>query len=134
MLARAGAMFPARIHFPHQQQEIAMQVCRIALYAVSVFIVGRFSILSAQSLGGAGTVEGVVIDPSGAAVVNAQVAISNTITGYKQQTKSDTTGNFKFSNVPPNPYHLQVTAAGFSPFAQDLAVRTSVPISLKVPL
>jgi len=111
-----------------------MQVCRIALYVISVFSVGGFSFASAQSLGGAGTVEGTVVDPSGAAVANAQVEISNTITGYKQQIKTDTTGGFKFSNVPPNPYHLAVTAAGFSAFSQDLAVRTSVPITVKVPL
>src|SRR3569832_1495735 len=106
-----------------------MQVCRILLYGViGVSILGSSSPVFAQSLGGAGTVEGVVSDPSGAAVANAEVQIGNSITGYKQQTKTDTTGGFKFSNIPPNPYHVQVTASGFAAFAQDVAVRTAVPI------
>ena len=88
----------------------------------------------AQSLGNAGTVEGTVTDPSGAAIPNASVSIINRITGYQQGTKTDAAGGFRFSNIPPNPYHLEVSAPHFSAYAQDVTVRSSVPISLKVPL
>ena len=111
-----------------------MQVCRIVFFIVICVLISRFTPTFAQSLGGAGTVEGVVTDPSGAAISNAQVELSNAISGYKRQTTTDATGTFRFSNLPPNPYRVQVTVSGFAPFSQDVAVRTAVPISLKVPL
>jgi hypothetical protein len=43
-------------------------------------------------------------------------------------------GNFSFVNVPYNPYHLSVEATGFSPYAQDVDVRSSVTLNLKVSL
>src|SRR5262249_27193150 len=43
-------------------------------------------------------------------------------------------GVFRFTNVPFNPYHLQVSRAGFDTTAQDLSVRSTVPIALKIML
>src|SRR5438270_3577634 len=109
-----------------------MQVCRTVLYiAICVF---SFKPVFSQSLGGAGTVEGVVVDPSGAAIARAEVEISNAISAYKQKAVTDTTGGFRFQNVPPNPYHIQINVPGFAPFSQDVTVRTAVPINLKIPL
>lgn len=90
--------------------------------------------LMAQSLGGAGTIGGTVTDPSGAVISQATIEIRNPITGYKQATRADGSGTFRLLNVPPNPYHLQVSAPGFAPSEQDITVRTSVPISLTIPL
>src|SRR5215470_5076669 len=84
--------------------------------------------ISAQSLGNAGTVDGIVADPSGAAVPKAAVQIHNPLTGYQQATVTDANGTFRFSNVPPNPYHLEVRAPGFSAAEQDVTVRSAVPI------
>ena len=92
------------------------------------------SMAPAQSLGSAGTIEGTVTDPSGAVVSKATVEIRNPISAYRQSTTTDSTGAFRFTNIPPNPYHLKVTAAGFAPAEQDVSVRTSVPISLTIPL
>ncbi|HUS06940.1 MAG TPA: TonB-dependent receptor [Bryobacteraceae bacterium] len=92
------------------------------------------SIASGQSLGGAGTVDGVVTDPSGSAVPNASISLKNVLTRFNKTVTSDNTGAFRFTNVPPNSYHLDAAAAGFAPFSQDVVVRTSVPISLKIPL
>ncbi|MDX6694502.1 MAG: hypothetical protein QOF02_2105 [Blastocatellia bacterium] len=88
----------------------------------------------AQALGGAGTVSGVVTDPNGAVVPSASINIANPVTGYTRTTKTDAEGAFRFDNVPPNNYQLSVTAEGFTTAAQSLTVRTSVPISLKIPL
>jgi hypothetical protein len=92
-------------------------------------------IASAQ-LGNSGSIEGVVRDPSGAAVVNATVEISNPVTGYTRTTATSDEGTFRFTNVPFNPYHLTVAAQGFASFSQDVEVRSTVPakadVSLKV--
>ena len=87
-----------------------------------------------QSLGSAGTVEGTVTDPTGAVISGASVELQNPITGFKRQTTTDNTGSFRFTNIPPNPYHLHVSVAGFKEAHQDVTVRSSVPVNLKIPL
>src|SRR2546425_890973 len=95
---------------------------------------GISAFLRAQSLGNAGTVEGTVVDPSGAVVVGADVTLRNRVTGYTQSAKSASDGSFKLLNIPPNPYHLEVKASGFSDFSQDVTIRSSVPIQIKAAL
>src|ERR1700751_4655551 len=90
-------------------------------------------VLFAQS-GNSGTISGVVKDPSGAVVAGAAVTIHNPVSGYDRSTTSDRTGSFTFSNIPLNPYHLSIAAAGFGTYAQDVDVRSSVPVSVNVPL
>ena len=88
----------------------------------------------AQSLGSAGTIDGVVTDPSGSVIPGASVELKNPITNYDRSTVTDAGGAFHFLNVPPNPYQVVVTAKGFAIGAQDVAVRSSVPIALKFAL
>ncbi len=87
-----------------------------------------------QSLGNAGTIEGTVVDPDGAAVAKAMVTIHNPVTGYRQSTYSGADGTFRFGNIPPNSYHVEATASGFAVFAQDVTIRSAVPIQLKAAL
>jgi hypothetical protein len=88
----------------------------------------------AQSSGRAGTIIGTVTDPSGAAIPGASIEIKNPISGYSKTLTADATGTFKFIDVPPNNYHLRVSAGSFQDFHQDLTVRTAVPITLSIPL
>jgi hypothetical protein len=88
----------------------------------------------AQSLGSAGTVSGTVVDPNGAVITGATVTIQNSVTGYRRTATTDTTGTFRFADVPPNNYQLSVSANGFSAASQNLTVRTAVPISLNIAL
>src|SRR5882757_9283706 len=97
-----------------------------AISVASVFV-------DAQALN-AGTVTGVVTDPNGAVVPNATVTIANAVTGYTRTASTDADGAFRFDNVPPNNYQLKASAPGFTSEQQSLTVRTSVPISVKVPL
>jgi len=88
----------------------------------------------AQSSGTAGSIDGKVTDPTGAVVVGAQVKIQNPVSGYSQTAVADSVGQFHFRNVPFNPYHLSVTAGGFASQAQDVSVRSSVPVTANVQL
>src|SRR5260370_34815332 len=85
-------------------------------------------------LGNSGSIDGVVKDPSGGVVVGATVEISFPVTGYQRQTTTGSDGSFDFTNVPFNPYHLVVTAAGFNSYTQDVDVRSVVPTSLQISL
>ena len=102
------------------------------IFAVAFFSFG-LSIL-AQSIGNAGTIEGIVTDPTDAVIRGSTIEIQNLITGFRRQTTTDDAGNFRFTNIPPNIYHLHATANGFKEMHQDLTVRTSVPLSLKITL
>ncbi len=88
----------------------------------------------AQSLGNAGTIEGTVADPSGAVIPKASITIANAVTGYKQTLESGSDGSFRLLSIPPNNYHLTVTASGFSTFSQDVVIRNSVPVQIKAVL
>ncbi|MGA2981799.1 MAG: TonB-dependent receptor [Terriglobales bacterium] len=88
----------------------------------------------AQSGGSSGSINGAVLDPSGAVVANASVEIHQAVSGYDRTTTTDSKGNFSFTNVPFNPYHMTVTAAGFAQYAQDVETRSVVPVTVKVTL
>ena len=102
-----------------------------------LIVVSIFSTASvcarAQGLS-AGTVTGVVVDPNGAVVPNATVTIANSVTGYTRAASSGTDGTFRFDNVPLNNYQVTVSATGFAADRESVAVRTSVPITLRVAL
>ena len=102
--------------------------------AFAAFSLILFVVAASAQLGNSGSIEGVVKDPSGAAIVNAAVEIKDPVSGYARTTNTNSEGAFRFTNVPFNPYHLSVTADGFAPFAQDVQVRSSVPTTVEVAL
>jgi len=103
----------------------------------SLILVLSFLLCTARvfgQTGNAGSIEGVVKDPSGAAVANAKVEITNPVSAVKRSTVSGADGSFRFTNLPFNPYHLTVMADGFDPFTQDVEVRSTVPASAQITL
>ncbi len=81
-----------------------------------------------------GNIQGAVTDPSGAAIPGATVTIYDPVSQFQQTATTDSSGNFSISNVPFNPYHMTVTAKGFAPYVQDVSIRSTVPVSLKISL
>ena len=109
---------------------------RLSVYAVLVlgFVLCFALSPTMAQLGNSGSIEGVVKDPTGGVMVGATVEISNPVTGFERQTTTGNDGTFSFSNIPFNPYHLKVTAEGFAAYAQDVDVRSTVPMSLPISL
>ena len=71
-----------------------------------------------------GTVDGSVIDSSGAAVAGAQVTLTNTGTQEKRVQPTGNEGLYSFVNVPPGNYRLDVEKAGFKHFTRtDVVVQ-----------
>src|SRR5262249_3493253 len=85
-------------------------------------------------VGNSGSLEGVVNDPSGSAGANATVDVSNPVSGFRREVTTGTDGAFRVTNVPFNPYHLVVTAAGFASYADDVEVRSGVPTTVQIAL
>lgn len=109
-----------------------LRCCALAIFLFALLC--PRSELDAQSLSSSGTVRGSVLDPSGAAVNGAIVEVHNPVSGYTRTSTTNSQGNFDISNVPFNNYHLTASAPGFQAGVQDVDVRSSVPLDLKVSL
>ncbi len=104
----------------------------IFLFLYAAFFTGFFSTCRPQS--NSGSVTGVVVDPSGAVVPSAAVTIQNPVSRYMQTGETNAQGQFRFTNLPFNPYHLTVTINGFVTAVRDVDVRSTVPTNLSVTL
>ncbi len=106
---------------------------RVAALVILAALVGCGVSILAQSVG-SGTIRGTVLDPSGAAIKGATVQVHNPVSHYSVSLRTDDQGAFEFRNVPLNNYHLQVSAKNFQTNQQDVNVRSSVPVELKIDL
>jgi hypothetical protein len=100
-----------------------------------------FFLIAALSCGNAfsqsitsGTVTGTVSDPSGAVIPGVQVGLRNAVTGYTQNAATDSSGAFRFNNVPINNYDLTASVSGFSTSKQTVSVRGALPVTADVTL
>ncbi len=104
---------------------------RSLLYLFSSAIVFAPSpLFPAQSANSSGTINGTVMDGSGAVIAGAQISIENPVSGFSRSTVTDSNGSYKFTNLPFNPYHLVITAPGFDPSTRDVDVRSTVAFNL----
>jgi carboxypeptidase family protein len=74
--------------------------------------------LWAQAVANA-TIHGLVTDPAGAPVANAQVKATQTDTGQSQSALSAADGSYLLPNLPVGPYRLTVSAASFKSYGQS---------------
>jgi hypothetical protein len=105
----------------------------VAAILVAIGAIG-VSFAHAQELGGAGTIQGTVKDPTGGVMQAVEVKISNPLSGFSRTTTTDAAGKYVFRNLAPNPYHISVAAQGFQPLERDVTVRTGVPIDVDLTL
>ena len=63
-------------------------------------------------------ITGTVTDPSGAAIANAAITLTNQATHVARQSVSGDSGGFNFVNLGVGQYTLVVTASGFQKFSR----------------
>jgi hypothetical protein len=73
---------------------------------------------AAMAQQGTANVTGVVKDPSGAAIANAQIELTNVNTGVVRKTATTGDGIYDFPSVVPGTYSMQASASGFSAVSQ----------------
>ena len=78
--------------------------------ALAVFVLLLTTTAFAQI---AADLRGRVLDPSGAAVPNARVQLTETSTSITQATITSSTGDYIFTQLNPGTYSIDVTATGF---------------------
>ncbi len=110
-----------------------MRVPQIAfLCVVSLFLV---SPILAQSPNG--TINGRVLDPSGAVIVGAEITIVNDATRVQYASKTNGEGIFVVTNLPPGAYRLQVAKQGFKTLIKPdivLNVQDAMAINFTLPI
>jgi len=91
--------------------------CFLRLLVMLLSVAGLMS-TAALAQQAVATVNGIVNDPSGAAIANAEVSLTNVNTGVVRKTTTNTNGIYAFPSVVPGPYSMQASATGFSTVSQ----------------
>lgn len=82
-----------------------------------------------------GTISGVVTDPTGAVVPNAQVTVTEVATGISQKVQTGTDGVYSFLSLPVGGYQLEVKAGGFETYLRkDITLLTNDKLRFDVVL
>ncbi len=82
-----------------------------------------------------GSVIGTVTDPSAARIPGASITLVNTGTGERRTALSDEDGAYRFVNLVPGSYKLEVELAGFQRYVRDqIAVNVEAAVRLDVVL
>ena len=81
-----------------------------------------------------GSVQGAVLDASGAVVVGAKVTVTNKATGESRTLTTTGSGSYSFGVLIPGNYTLRIEAKGFK--TAELSVKAEVgvvtPISVRL--
>jgi len=81
------------------------------------------------------TLSGSVTDPSGAAIVGAQVSATNRATGVNRTAATDAAGFYSLPNLLPGSYDVTVSSVGFSTSKEvDIQLTVGAQQVLNVPL
>ncbi len=103
------------------------------VFVAAVFLLiisASFTNVAAQSSISSGTINGTAVDANNAVVSNATVEVFNAVTNYRQTVQTDSSGSFRFNNVPFSNYRLTINADGFEPLIRQIEVQTIVPLNL----
>jgi hypothetical protein len=73
------------------------------------------SVRSASAQTTFGSITGVVTDPSGAAVPNAQITVVNQDTGFTRRQSTAVTGVYTVPDLAPGSYRVRIEGKGFNP-------------------
>jgi hypothetical protein len=127
MLACVEAFAQASSKFTRQPQPLLPRNRRAFL---TIFACAILSILSmvpnvARAQLYAGSLSGVVADPTGALVVNAAVTLTDVEKGFTHEDKTDASGRYSFRALPPTVYKLTIVAQGF-----ETEVRPAITVNV----
>jgi hypothetical protein len=103
------------------------KVIQIA-FTVSALLLATFATANAQQV--FGSILGTVTDPTGAAVTNAKVTITDTNKGTSFEVTTDAQGTYTKGQLIPDAYTITITAPGFQKVASN-AVEVQVDESVR---
>jgi hypothetical protein len=83
------------------------------------------------------TISGIVVDPSGKVIPDADIEIANDTTGMHYSSKTNGAGIYTISILPPGQYRVQVSKIGFKTLIKPgiaLNVQSAVAINFTLPV
>ena len=92
------------------------------LFLVGVLLLSVGSGTAFAQATASGTIQGTVMDKSGAVVSGAQVVAKSKATDLTRTTTSSDTGDYRFELLPVGNYTVTVTRTGFATFAQTIEI------------
>ena len=73
-------------------------------------------------IGASGAIQGRILDPNGAVIVNATVTGTNVATGVKTIKQTNDSGVYLLTPLTPGAYFVTVTAEGFQTLIQEQVI------------
>jgi hypothetical protein len=109
---------------------------KITIFLALLFTLTLARVTEAQ-LAGKGSISGVVTDPTGAVISNAQITVTSTTRGISLTAKSSGSGDYTVSPLDADIYTVSITAEGFQTTRQenvhvDALSVTDVPIKMMI--
>jgi len=93
-------------------------------YAIAL-VVALFLTASLVAQVNTASLSGLITDPSGAAVQNVTVTVTNSSTGYIRTVTTDNAGYYAFQNLPIGEYAVRIEAAGFSTYQENVTLNVA---------
>src|SRR4051794_20938245 len=108
----------------------ALVSCRILRGIVQLTIAGTVALSSLGLLWGQAQavnarLNGTVVDAQDAPIPDVVVTIANANTGYSRQFRTDNSGQYTFTLIPPGTYELRAEKTGF-----NTALRSGITLSV----
>ncbi len=111
--------YPPRIRLAQSILTALMKFTRRSRAAILVTGALIFSVMPVFGQMNTGEIDGVVLDPSGAIIVNAAIAAVESGTQLKYSTKTNASGEFLLAQLPVGEYTLTVSMEGFKQAVQS---------------
>ena len=103
--------------------------------AVSIILVLMMLVESLLAQAISGDIVGTVLDATKARVPNATVTAENTQTGVKTTATTNSSGDYRFTDLPVGTYDVTATASGFGTTSlRDVTVKLNQTITVNVTL
>jgi hypothetical protein len=95
------------------QMSRSLRESSIRRFAIAVLLFAVTAAVSMAQTGSTGAIAGVITDPAGSVVPQADIKVTNTETGETRTTTSQTNGAYIVPLLPPGLYRVDVSKSGF---------------------
>ena len=107
-----------------RSQQYPLKPWRYARFILTLLVASFLVLLPSAYAQVSATINGTVVDGTGAVIPGATVTVTNEATGQKRDTVSNGEGYFAFPALLTGSYSLRIEAKGFKTFQQN-----SIPLS-----